>query len=262
MNGRFSPHKSFSQVKTKIILFFKISYFRPYVYPFCHRFLTKKVNSAPFFIILPVQKRFSRGIIPKKNMNGRTPVFGHHYPIMARFRHFTHPTTAGSLHFETRPGGTIPTGRATRQETETGNGQDIVNTAKATLPDIRAPARPAEARGQASHADTKKPRRPGTGPPEPKRADLLHTPTQKSLDVRSVRVALQTDTKIAPTSGACGGIRQTQESPTNGACGTSPNRHEKVPTDRAHASLPTRKNPDGKPSGLSFRKRSAYSSLR
>lgn len=49
MNGRFSPHKSFSQVKTKITLFFKISYFRPYVYSFCHHFLTKKVNSAPFF---------------------------------------------------------------------------------------------------------------------------------------------------------------------------------------------------------------------
>lgn len=122
MNGRFSPHKSFSQVKTKITLFFKISYFRPYVYSFCHHFLTKKVNSAPFFIILPVQKRFSRGIIPKKNTNGRTPIFGHHYPIMARFRHFTHPTTAGNLHFETLPGGMIPTGRATRQEPETGNG--------------------------------------------------------------------------------------------------------------------------------------------
>lgn len=170
-----------------------------------------------------MQKRFSRGIIPKKNMNGHPPIFGHHYPIMARFRHFTHPTTAGSLHFETWPGGTIPIDRATRKETETGNGQDIVNTAKATLPDIRAPARPNRS------ARTRFTRR-----------------HEKSLDDRSVR-RHPTDAKKP---------RRTKRA------GRPPNRHEKVPTDRAHASLTTRKSPDGKPSGLSFRKQCAYSSLR
>lgn len=62
MNGRFSPHKSFSQVKTKITLFFKISYFRPYVYSFCHHFLTKKVNSAPFSSFYPC-KNGSAGVL-------------------------------------------------------------------------------------------------------------------------------------------------------------------------------------------------------
>ena len=235
MNGRFSPHKSFSQVKTKITLFFKISYFRPYVYSFCHHFLTKKVNSAPFFIILPVQKRFSRGIIPKKNTNGRTPVFGHHYPIMARFRHFTHPTTAGSLHFETRPEGMIPAGRATRQETETEtengdgerrrrteNGQDRVNTAKATLPDVRAPVRPN----------------------------------------RSARTRVTHRHKIAPTSGAYGDIRPTQNSPNVRSV-----RNVSKPTRKSSDRQGPRFTPDTKklrrkPSGLFFRKRSAYSSLR
>ena len=172
-----------------------------------------------------MQKRFSRGIIPKKNTNGRTSVFGHHYPIMARFRHFTHPTTAGSLHFETLPGGMIPTGRATRQEpetengdgerrrrTETENGQDRVNTAKATLPDVRAPARPNRSARTCFTHRHKKPRRPE-------------------------RMGTSDRHKIAPTSGACG---------------TSPNRHEKVPTDRAHASLPTRKSPDGNRRGSFF----------
>ena len=109
-----------------------------------------------------------------------------------------------------------------RRRTETENGQDRVNPAKATLPDVRAPARPN----------------------------------------RSARTCFTHRHKKAPTSGAYGDIRPTQNSPDVRSV-----RNVSKPTRKSSDRQGPRFTPDTKkprrfPSGLFFRKRSAYSSLR